>query len=58
MEPRSAIVIGGGLAGLAAAGLLAWLWRVGASVHPGEGVPAVLSGAMISTGRLLEKLGS
>jgi phytoene desaturase len=35
-----------------------WLWRVGASVHPGGGVPAVLSGAMISTGRLLEKLGS
>jgi len=35
-----------------------WLWRVGASVHPGGGVPAVLSGAMISTGRLLGKLGS
>ena len=35
-----------------------WLWRVGASVHPGGGVPAVLSGAMISTGRLLQKLGS
>ena len=35
-----------------------WLWRVGASVHPGGGVPAVLSGAMISMGRLLEKLGS
>ena len=34
-----------------------WLWRVGASVHPGGGVPAVLSGAMISMGRLLEKLG-
>lgn len=34
-----------------------WLWRVGTSVHPGGGVPAVLSGAMISTGRLLEKLG-
>jgi len=34
-----------------------WLWRVGASVHPGGGVPAVLSGAMISTGRLLQKLG-
>jgi phytoene desaturase len=32
-----------------------WLWRVGASVHPGGGVPAVLSGAMISTGRLLER---
>jgi phytoene desaturase len=35
-----------------------WLWRVGASVHPGGGVPAVLSGAMISMGRLLERLGS
>jgi phytoene desaturase len=35
-----------------------WLWRVGASVHPGGGVPAVLSGAMISTGRLVQKLGS
>jgi phytoene dehydrogenase-like protein len=35
-----------------------WLWRVGASVHPGGGVPAVLSGAMISTGRLLQKLRS
>jgi phytoene desaturase len=35
-----------------------WLWRVGASVHPGGGVPAVLSGAMISTARLLGKLGS
>jgi phytoene desaturase len=34
-----------------------WLWRVGASVHPGGGVPAVLGGAMISTARLLKKLG-
>ncbi|CAN5587587.1 NAD(P)/FAD-dependent oxidoreductase [soil metagenome] len=33
-----------------------WLWRVGASVHPGGGIPAVLSGAMISTNRLLQKL--
>lgn len=33
-----------------------WLWRVGASVHPGGGIPAVLGGAMISTGRLLRKL--
>ncbi len=32
-----------------------WLWRVGASVHPGGGIPAVLGGAMISTGRLLRK---
>ncbi len=34
-----------------------WLWRVGASVHPGGGIPAVLGGAMISTNRLLKKLG-
>ena len=34
-----------------------WLWRVGASVHPGGGIPAVLGGAMISTGRLLRFLG-
>lgn len=33
-----------------------WLWRVGASVHPGGGVPAVVGGAMISTARLLKKL--
>ena len=30
-----------------------WLWRVGASVHPGGGIPAVLGGAMTSAGRLL-----
>ena len=34
-----------------------WLWRVGASVHPGGGIPAVLGGAMISTSRLLTNLG-
>jgi phytoene desaturase len=33
-----------------------WLWRVGASVHPGGGIPAVLGGAMISTDRLLRRL--
>lgn len=33
-----------------------WLWRVGASVHPGGGIPAVLGGAMISTNRLLDWL--
>jgi len=33
-----------------------WLWRVGASVHPGGGIPAVLGGAMISTGRMLGSL--
>jgi phytoene desaturase len=35
-----------------------WLWRVGASVHPGGGIPAVLGGAMISTGRMLRSLGA
>jgi phytoene desaturase len=33
-----------------------WLWRVGASVHPGGGIPAVLGGALISTNRLLNSL--
>ncbi|WP_026531926.1 phytoene desaturase family protein [Arthrobacter sp. H41] len=33
-----------------------WLWRVGASVHPGGGLPAVLGGAMISTEKLLRHL--
>ena len=33
-----------------------WLWRVGASVHPGGGIPAVLGGAMISSGRMLRSL--
>ncbi|MHA7261967.1 phytoene desaturase family protein [Arthrobacter sp. TMN-37] len=33
-----------------------WLWRVGASVHPGGGLPAVLGGAMMATGRLLRSL--
>jgi phytoene desaturase len=33
-----------------------WLWSVGASVHPGGGIPAVLGGAMISTGRMLRSL--
>ncbi len=33
-----------------------WLWRVGASVHPGGGIPAVLGGAIVSTGRMLRKL--
>ena len=33
-----------------------WLYRVGASVHPGGGIPAVLGGAMISTSRLLKAL--
>jgi phytoene desaturase len=31
-----------------------WLWRVGASVHPGGGIPAVLGGAMIAVTRLLK----
>lgn len=33
-----------------------WLWRVGASVHPGGGIPAVLGGAMTSVGKLLRTL--
>jgi phytoene desaturase len=33
-----------------------WLWRIGASVHPGGGIPAVLGGAMISMGRMLRSL--
>ena len=32
-----------------------WLWRVGASVHPGGGIPAVLGGAMIVTAKLLRR---
>lgn len=35
-----------------------WLWRVGASVHPGGGVPAVIGGAMISMSILLKRIGS
>ncbi len=31
-----------------------WLWRVGASVHPGGGIPAVLGGAMIAVARMLK----
>jgi phytoene desaturase len=34
-----------------------WLYRVGSSVHPGGGIPAVLGGAMISTDRMLKSLG-
>ena len=29
-----------------------WLYRVGSQVHPGGGIPAVLGGAMIATGRI------
>lgn len=32
-----------------------WLWRVGASVHPGGGIPAVLGGAMMTVSKLLAK---
>ena len=32
-----------------------WLFRVGASVHPGGGIPAVLGGAMNSIAPLLKK---
>jgi phytoene desaturase len=34
-----------------------WLWRVGASVHPGGGIPAVVGGALIATGRILRAYG-
>ena len=33
-----------------------WLWRVGASVHPGGGIPAVLGGAMIAMHQLIGRL--
>ena len=33
-----------------------WLWRVGASVHPGGGIPAVLGGAINSTWSLIQRL--
>lgn len=35
-----------------------WLWRVGASVHPGGGLPAVMGGAMIAMNGLLRALPS
>jgi phytoene desaturase len=35
-----------------------WLWRVGASVHPGGGIPAVLGGSLIVTEQLLKFLES
>lgn len=34
-----------------------WLWRVGASVHPGGGLPAVMGGAMMAVERLLRSVG-
>ena len=34
-----------------------WLWRVGASTHPGGGIPAVLGGSLIATEQLLRRLG-
>ncbi len=33
-----------------------WLWRVGSSVHPGGGIPAVLGGVLIATRRMLRKI--
>lgn len=33
-----------------------WLWRVGASTHPGGGIPAVLGGVLITTERLIKTL--
>jgi phytoene desaturase len=35
-----------------------WLWRVGASTHPGGGIPAVLGGSLIATEKLLRRLGA
>lgn len=34
-----------------------WLWRVGSSVHPGGGIPAVLGGVLIATRRMLQRIG-
>jgi phytoene desaturase len=34
-----------------------WLWRVGASTHPGGGIPAVLGGSLIATEKLIRRLG-
>jgi phytoene desaturase len=34
-----------------------WLWRVGASTHPGGGIPAVLGGSLIATEKLLRRIG-
>ena len=36
--------------------LTPWLWRVGSSVHPGGGIPAVLGGVLIATRRMLRKM--
>lgn len=33
-----------------------WLWRVGASTHPGGGIPAVLGGTLIATEKLLGRI--
>ena len=35
-----------------------WLWRVGSSVHPGGGIPAVLGGVLIATRRMVSKMGA
>jgi phytoene desaturase len=34
-----------------------WLYRVGASTHPGGGMPAVLGGALVTSKRVIGKLG-
>jgi phytoene desaturase len=34
-----------------------WLWRVGASTHPGGGIPAVLGGSLIAIEKLLKRIG-
>jgi phytoene desaturase len=35
-----------------------WLWKVGASTHPGGGIPAVLGGSLIATEKLLKRIGN
>jgi phytoene desaturase len=35
-----------------------WLWRVGASTHPGGGIPAVLGGTLIATEKLIRRVGA
>jgi phytoene desaturase len=34
-----------------------WFWRVGASTHPGGGIPAVLGGVLIATNKLIRQIG-
>ncbi len=38
--------------------VIPWLWRVGASTHPGGGIPVVLGGSLIATEKLLKLIGN